>query len=399
LPQALSPGILRVSRQNRHHEEERVLSTPAPQQGDEAAATGAGQGATRAPARLVGRFLRVPLYYKILLANAAIVVGGVALATALGAEFVRAQPGRSTLELVAVVAVGGVVVSVLVNALILRLALRPLGGLERTADRVAAGELDARAPLSPLADARMARLTHTFNAMLDAQAASRERLRRIAAGAVRAAEEERKRIARELHDETAQILAALLIQLKTVRQVEDPARADARLGELRTGLAEALEGVRRFARGLRPPALDELGLGPALTAHGRMVAEVSGLDVRVQVEGVPGALPPEAELAVYRIAQEALSNVVRHARARRVELALERTGDALRLRVADDGRGFDPDDAAGGRERLGLFGMRERASYAGGTLQVDSRPGRGTRITAVVPVAGGTVPDLEVGDG
>jgi two-component system sensor histidine kinase UhpB len=340
--------------------------------------------------RVVRALLRVPLFYKILLANAVIVLGGSFAGGLVTAHYVRAAPGRSAVDLVVLLAVGGVLLSLVVNALILRLALSPLQLLEDTAGRVQSGDMDARVPLSPVADRELDRLSRTFNAMLDAAAADHQRLRDVAARALGAAEEERKRIARELHDETAQRLAALLIRLRILRTQAGPAAMDAGLEALRTEIGEALEGVRRYARGLRPPALDELGLVPAIESHVRSLAEATGLAIDAAADPeVDGLLAPEAELAVYRIVQEALSNVVRHSGARRVAVRVGRETGLVVVTVSDDGRGFSPrgvmsEDGGG----LGLFGMQERAGYLGGRVEVASRPGAGTHVRAEIPVTG-----------
>ena len=334
--------------------------------------------------------LRIPLFYKILIANGTLVLVGTVFGGWVTASYVRQAPERSPLELVLLLALGGIAVTLLVNALILRLALQPLDALERTAARVQRGDLDCRAPVSAVADRELERLTRTFNAMLDAAAASRERLRETAARALGAAEEERKRIARELHDETAQMLAALLIRIRVVRGARDPAAVDAMLEEMRVEVGQALEGIRRFARGLRPPALDELGLVPAIESHLRSVSEISGLHVTLDADPLGDALPPEAELALYRIVQEALSNVVRHAHATRVAVRIAREPARVLVTVDDDGRGFAPAEAAARDQGgLGLFGMNERAAYLGGRVEIDSRPGAGTRVRAEVPAAGG----------
>lgn len=339
----------------------------------------------RAAPRLVRVLLRVPLFYKILLANATLVLIGAVAGSTVTAAYVREAPERSATDLIGVLAVAGVALSVVVNAVILRLALSPLALLERTAGRVQEGDLDARVPISPLADRELGRLSRTFNAMLDAGAADRQRLREVAARALTAAEEERKRIARELHDETAQMLAALLIRIRLLRGAE-PERVSTALEEMRGEIGTALEGVRRFARGLRPPALDELGLVPAIESHLRMLGEGTGVAFELHADDVAHGLPPEAELAVYRIVQEALSNVVRHAHATRAEVCVAREGPALVVTVHDDGRGFRPHEAmsadGGG---LGLFGMQERAAYIGGRVEVQSAPGAGTRVRAEVP--------------
>lgn len=343
--------------------------------------------ATKDPPGLLRSPLRLSLFSKILIANSSIVIAGAIVGTALTAEFVRGQPARSTLELVGAFALVGVVISVAVNALILRLALSPLGLLQRTANAVRAGDFDARARMSPLADQELERLTRTFNAMLDGLDAYRERLREVAARALRAEEEERKRIARELHDETAQSLAALLVRLRVVRRVEDSAQRAAMLDALREQLAATLDGVRRYARGLRPPELDELGLAPAVEAFARTLAEGTGLRVEIMVERVEGRLTRETELALYRVVQEALSNVVRHAKANEARVSLRRANGTVIAEVVDDGRGFSVEEVVGGEDRgLGLFGMRERAAYVGGRVDIESEPGAGTRVRIVIPV-------------
>lgn len=340
--------------------------------------------------------LRVPLFYKILLANAALVLVGTIVGSMVTADYVRRNPDASLLDLVGLMAVGGIVATVLVNAIILRLALHPLDALERTAARVQRGDLDARVPLSPVADRELDRLTRTFNGMLDSATRNRERLRQVAATALNAAEEERKRIARELHDETAQLLAALLIRIRLVRKADDAAALDTLLEDMRREIGGALEGVRRFARGLRPPALDELGLIPAIESHVRSIRAITEIDLSLQAEGDAGGLPLEAELAVYRIVQEALSNVVRHSGATRAAVRVVREPDRLVVTVEDDGHGFDvPRVRAAGRG-LGLFGMGERAAYLGGRVDVQSAPGTGTRVRAEIPLGD---PDAPVGVG
>jgi two-component system sensor histidine kinase UhpB len=331
--------------------------------------------------------LRVPLFYKILIANAALVLVGTIFGSMATARFVRDQPGRPWFEVAGLLALIGIGVTLLVNAVILRVALQPLDELERTAARVQKGEMDRRAPDSAVADRELDRLRLTFNAMLDAGAAYRARLREVAARALGAAEEERKRIARELHDETAQMLAALLIRIRLVQRAQDPEALGRLLEEMRNDVGQALEGIRRFARGLRPPALDELGLVPAIESHARSLEEISGLRITVACDEVLGGLPPEAELATYRIVQEALSNVVRHAHATRADVRMGCDGDRLVVTVEDDGRGFDPANAisseGGG---LGLFGMKERAGYIGGGVEVTSARGHGTRVRAEIPL-------------
>lgn len=334
---------------------------------------------------LRARLFRVPVFYKIVIANAAIVLIGTVFGTILTRTAMQTDP-TFPVAWVIVLATAGVLVTIFVNALIVRLALSPLSLLEQTAARVQAGDLTARVPFSPLRDSEMERLTRTFNGMLDTLDGYRRRLSGLAARALNAEEEERKRIARELHDDTAQSLAALLIRLRLLRSVEDPEARDAALDDMRGEVGASLERVRRFARGLRPPALEDLGLIPALESHVRALSESVGVPIRISAEPLTGSLSSEAELALYRIAQEATSNAIRHARPDQVQIFVRPAGEAIALVVEDDGIGFDTAEVAGRDEgSLGLFGMRERAAYVGGRVQIRSQPGAGTRVEATIP--------------
>jgi len=157
------------------------------------------------------------------------------------------------------------------------------------------------------------------------------------------------------------------------------------LDDVRAELSDALTHVRLTAHALRPETLEDLGFGPALRLHARRLEEQYG--GRIRVEGpVPGArLAPETELALYRIVQEALANAARHAAADDVTVRWSFAGDAIEVEVADDGRGFDVERALARRDRLGLFGMMERASSHGGGVRIDSEPGRGTSVRVRLP--------------
>ncbi len=212
------------------------------------------------------------------------------------------------------------------------------------------------------------------------------RLRQISSQVLSAQEEERKRIARELHDDTAQALTSVLVRLRLLEHSAGDKRLRSGLGELRDLTGVALEGVRRMAIDLRPPMLDDLGLEAALQAHLEDFSRRWPIKTKF-TGGRLGRLPAEAELALYRIVQEALSNVAKHAEASLVEVRLTRTGGTLRLMIEDDGNGFDVEAIRGSRESgLGLFGMEERLALIGGILKVESSAGGGTRVSADVPL-------------
>ncbi len=367
----------------------RVAARPDGVAGPAGAPGAPGVPGTDRASALLRPLLSMPLYYKILIANALLVAVAAGGGILLAADWLRGASGTWTWPVALAVSGVGVLASIVVNGVILRLALQPLAELEQTAARVQAGELGARAPTSSLSDRELAHLITTFNGMLEALVGYRQQLRRLAAQALGAEEEERKRIARELHDDTAQILASLLIRLRVAQRAQDPAQREAVLEEVREGLAQALDGVRRYARGLRPPALDELGLVPAIEAYARELTESSGLALEVSERPIEGLLTPEAELALYRIVQEALTNACRHARAAHVRVSVMPSDHRVVASVEDDGRGFSVEDAIGAGHRLGLFGMRERASYVGGNVEVTSELGVGTRVTAAVPTREG----------
>ncbi len=212
------------------------------------------------------------------------------------------------------------------------------------------------------------------------------RLRQMSSHVLTAQEEERTRIARELHDDTAQALTSVLVRLRLLERSAEDQRLRSGLAELRDLTVETLEGVRRLAIDLRPPMLDDLGLEAAIQSHVQDFSRRWQINVNFTSSGL-GRLPPNVELVLYRIVQEALSNVAKHASASRVETRLTRKGRTLRLLVEDDGCGFDVEAAKGSRQSgLGLFGMEERLALLGGTLRVDSSPGEGTRLSAEVPL-------------
>jgi len=216
-------------------------------------------------------------------------------------------------------------------------------------------------------------------AIENANRIERDALRR----AVAAQELERKRLARELHDETGQALTSILLGLSTVEHAGDLDSARVAAGELRALVVATLQDVRRLAVELRPSALDDFGLEPALRRLGQTVRETSGLDVQVETRLGESRLPAEIETVVYRIVQEALTNVLKHARARRVSVVATRKDDGVSVVIEDDGRGFRPGASTAG---LGLVGMRERVQLLDGAIEVESRPGAGTMVILELPL-------------
>ena len=229
------------------------------------------------------------------------------------------------------------------------------------------------------------RLTETFAARAAVAVdltdrVARDSLRRVVEGQ----ELERQRLARELHDETGQALTSVLLGLKRVEETETKDETAAVVAELREQIVQTLQSVRRLAVELRPKALDDFGLVPALE-HLAETAAQADTRMAIDVEANLGdeRLPAEIETALYRIAQEALTNVFKHARAEHVSVVVTRRGGTVTVVVEDDGRGFG---AAGDGEGLGLIGMKERVGLLGGRLAIESTEGSGTTIVAEVPL-------------
>jgi two-component system sensor histidine kinase UhpB len=213
--------------------------------------------------------------------------------------------------------------------------------------------------------------------------------RRASSAALSAQEEERARVARDLHDEVNQALTGLLLRLEAAREKAPPELAN-ELAEIRSLANRAMQELLSLARQLRPTALDDLGLRAALAGHVTELERQGALEADFEVDGTLGELPPDVQLVVYRVAQEALSNAVRHADAERVTVVLGREDDTVTLAVSDNGHGFAFDQIGTG---MGIGGMRERALLVGGDLQVESRQGEGTRVRLRVPIQNGDDPD------
>ena len=209
-----------------------------------------------------------------------------------------------------------------------------------------------------------------------------------------AQEDEQRRLARELHDETGQSLTSLLVGLRTLADAPSLAAVRENVAELRRVTARTLDEVRRLARGLRPGVLDELGLVPAIEQLAVDHSQLHSIAVEVSAVSFGTArVPPAVEAALYRVIQEALTNAAKHSGARTVNVVLQRRRDLVQAIVSDDGCGFDVEATLrtpAARAHLGLHGMRERAALLGGTVTIESTPGEGTTIYVRVPLLGGS---------
>ena len=317
------------------------------------------------PARASSLFWRVFAVNTGLLALIAVVL--IASPVTISAPIKLAQ---------ALLIVVGLAVTVAANAFLLRRAFKPL---ERLAERM--DMVDLLRPgqrLRVVRDDEVGRVVHAFNKMLDRLESERQQSgRRVLA----AQEAERVGIARDLHDEVGQVLTGVLLQLDSIAEAAPDHRED--LDEAKSTVRRALDEVRRISSELRPEMLEHLGLVSALTELTSTFGRVSNIQVERRFDQSLPKLAPETELAVYRIAQESLTNIARHAQANRVTITLERATDSVVLRVVDDGRGFD------GRpeEHGGLRSMRERALLIEGALAIKPAAGGGVEVRLEVPAA------------
>ncbi len=239
------------------------------------------------------------------------------------------------------------------------------------------------------ADARFSeedlRLAEFFASRAAVAVELRQRVARDALARIVTAQElERRRLARELHDETGQALTSILLGLRGLEEAKDQESLRAAVGEVRDLVRSTLQDVRRLAVELRPKALDDFGLVAALERLTDSFAEQTGIGVEFVPNLPDGRLPPDIETALYRIVQESLTNVVKHARASNVSVVLTRKYDSVSVVVEDDGVGFEPARQHG--DGIGLVGMRERVDLLGGRVTIESRPGAGATFVAEVPL-------------
>jgi two-component system sensor histidine kinase UhpB len=333
------------------------------------------------------KFLRpilgLSVFYKVLIANSIIIFIGATGGTYLAARLPTLTNGA--LILVCFVTIGWLV-SVAFNFILLQIAFRPLMDLGKVMNRVQAGERSLRAPITGL-DPQADLLARTFNGMLETiDDANRLRVTQT----LNAMEEERKRIARELHDETSQVLTSLLISLAILEESTETQEARDRIAETRVLAHQTLRAIRNLSIDLRPTALDDLGLMPALRWYIKEYQKKFPIVVEFQASGFKERLPAEMETVLYRIVQESLTNIAKHAQASKVKIHLQEGREEISATITDDGRGFDIailQKAPGANQERGwgLLGMHERAQLLDGTFSIVSTPGKGTQIKVEIP--------------
>jgi two-component system sensor histidine kinase UhpB len=315
------------------------------------------------------------LFWRLSIVNISVLVA-VAVLLAVTPVTISVPVRPAELVIIAV----GLVVTITANLLLVRRTLAPLRRLTEIMKSVDPMEPGLRLDDVDAHYADTAALAHSFNAMLDRlELERRESSRR----ALTAQEQERLRIARELHDEVGQTLTAIALEAERAADASSGAERESWTRVAEWG-QQSVDELRRIARELRPEALDDLGLINAFIALCNRVSAQAGIEIE---RHLPDRLPPhsaEVDLVVYRVAQESLTNVMRHSAASKAIVSLQPRGDRLRLRVSDDGRGIS--DGERGDSKTGLAGMRERAMLVGGSLTIRSAADEGTEVELEVPL-------------
>ncbi len=344
----------------------------------------------RSLANFFGRW-RLSLFEKVILVNSFMLIGEALAALWITSHTLEAHHYLIDTIFLVLAALFGL----LINVLLLRASFRPLYSLLFTIRAVSAGKTNERASISQ-SDAEISEIAQAFNSMLDRLEATRREQTKLI---LQAQEEERRRLALELHDESSQNLTALLVHIEILSQglqalagatmtKEAREQLEGELDYLKRLSQDTLETIRTLAQQLRPSVLDDLGLPAAfrwLAEDGRQRLQ---LPVELQIDGIDDTSrerqkPALYETALFRIAQEGLTNIARHAHAQHVSISLSQHQDCICLQVHDDGCGYDPSQHYPG---TGIVGMRERANSLGGTMKMLSQPGQGTTIEAKFPL-------------
>lgn len=347
---------------------------------------------SRRTSSLRQRLHRMSIINRLLIGNSLVIVASAVIGTLLsghlGHILDEAGVGPIVLSLCF-----GILLGTVANYWVIKTALRPLQELREMVNRVQAESTDEQTRLPENANPDIRQLAATVNSMLDRLDTRTRQLRAISERLINAQEDERKRIARRLHDDTGQSLSILIMNLERMESAipADAADLRRRMVTARKLATRTLEDLRNVIYGLRPTMLDDLGLAPAIRWHARSSLDEAGVQVKFDSMDETMRLPPQIETTLFRIAQEAISNIVRHAHAKSAAIALWQEDGAACLWVEDDGCGFDlthTSTQALPMQRLGLLGIRERAELVGGEVTVDSVPGRGTRLEVHIPLDG-----------
>jgi signal transduction histidine kinase len=331
--------------------------------------------------------LRISILDRVLIGNSVIIIFG----AVAGTIFTRQLTLLGNVRLILLFSTIGILITLLVNRLIIQTALDPLHKLGDALELVHSGQIHIPDSLKNYQDPDIRRLVVAIDSMLNRIANYTNQLQAISERAINAQEEERVRIARSLHDDTAQSISMLIIHLERLTTIIPTDRADiARyINDAQNVATRLLENLRKIIWDLRPSILDDLGLVSAIRWFARTNLEKAGVKVDFWVGSDITRLPPYLETMLFRIAQETISNILRHANADKVSIRLWIADEHIWLEIKDDGCGFDTEkavDEAIDRKQLGLLGIQERASLVHGEVKIESSKDVGTCVQVYIPL-------------
>ena len=337
--------------------------------------------------RIRERLKKTPILYRIAIGNAFVIAIG-----AIGGTYITRLLADQAVDwwLILLFLGIGTLLSVIINFWIIKNALRPLNELSTLVDQVQAGHAQIDPRFLQPTDPDIYQLAATLDSLVRELNERNLELRALSERSINALEEERRQIALTLHDDTGQALSMLIINLESLEN-QIPSNESSLREKLITTrkLAQgSLANLRKIVYGLRPTILDDLGLVPAIRWYARTNLEEAGIMVEITADGEVKPLSPQLNSTLFRIAQEAVNNIVRHSNAEKVEIILHQRDEHILLEVKDDGQGFN---LASIREKalqlqhLGLLGIQERAELVGGEAKLSSAPGSGTQILVSVP--------------
>lgn len=341
--------------------------------------------------RLLERYRQIlqgiSIFDRVLIGNSVIIIFGAVAGTII----TRQMTLFGNIWLILLFSFVGILITLLVNRFIIHTALYPLHELGDAIEQVHSGQINIPDSLKSYQDPDIRRLVITIDSMLTRMANYTNQLQAISERAINAQEEERVRIARSLHDDTAQSISMLIIHLDRLSTLVPADRPDITrfISDAQNVATRLLENLRKIIWDLRPSMLDDLGLCPAIRWFARTNLEKAGIRVDFSAADEGMRLPSHLETMLFRIAQEAISNILRHADADKVSIRLWRDNAHILLEIKDNGRGFDIDktsDEAVDRKQLGLLGIQERASLVHGGVNIESSPESGTCLRVHIPL-------------
>jgi two-component system, NarL family, sensor histidine kinase UhpB len=342
---------------------------------------------SRSLARIKEWFLRVPIFNRLLIGNSTVIILGAVGGTLLTRHLTLV----GNLNLILLFVALGLFLTLLVNYLIVSSSLRPLKELRLALDQAQSGDIVLHEALRMQSDPDIKRLVAAIESLLNRLDTRNAQLRALSERAISAQEEERNRIARNLHDDTAQSLSTLLVHLERLESLlpENSPTLESRISQVRRLAEQTLDELRLIIWDLRPSILDDLGLAPAIRWYAGARLEDAGLRVRFNITTDGLRLSDTLETTLFRVIQEAISNILRHAHASEVEICIWPEQDSINLVVEDNGIGFDVSRKTGEAvtlNQLGLLGIQERATLVGGAFRITSTPGIGTRLHIRAPM-------------